>query len=63
MNVPYTEIKGQIKSITKDTSKNIVVYCRSGRRSGIAKKALIKMGYRNVVNGGGYKNLIKHQTK
>ena len=63
INIPYTEIEEQIKSITKDNYKNIVVYCRSGRRSGIAQKKLLKMGYKNAVNGGGYKDLIKQQAK
>jgi phage shock protein E len=29
------------------------VYCRSGRRSGIAQSALEEAGYTNVVNVGG----------
>ena len=63
INIPYTEIEEQIKSITKDRSKNIVVYCRSGRRSGIAQKTLEKMGYKNVLNGGGYKDLLKQHAQ
>jgi phage shock protein E len=63
INIPYTEIEEQIKSITKDNHKNIVVYCKSGRRSGIAQKKLIQMGYKNVVNGGGYKDLLKQQEQ
>ena len=63
INIPYTEIEEQIKLITKDTNKNIVVYCRSGRRSGIAQKTLVQMGYKNVVNGGGYKDLLKQQEQ
>jgi phage shock protein E len=63
INIPYTEIEEQIKSITKDTYKNIVVYCKSGRRSGIAQKTLLKMGYKNVVNGGGYKDLLKQKAQ
>jgi len=63
INIPYTEIEEQIKSITKDNHKNIVVYCRSGRRSGIAQKTLMQMGYKNVVNGGGYKDLLKQQEQ
>lgn len=63
INIPYTEIEEQIKSITKDNHKNIVVYCKSGRRSGIAQKTLMQMGYKNVVNGGGYKDLLKQQEQ
>ena len=63
INIPYTEIEEQIKSITKDNHNNIVVYCKSGRRSGIAQKTLMQMGYKNVVNGGGYKDLLKQQEQ
>ena len=63
INIPYTEIGEQIKSVTEDTSKNIIVYCRSGRRSGIARKELLKMGYKNVINAGGYKDLLKQHSK
>jgi len=63
INIPYTEIEEQIKSITKDTYKNIVVYCKSGRRSGIAQKTLLKMGYKKAVNGGSYKSLQINETE
>ncbi|EED35609.1 phage shock protein E [Luminiphilus syltensis NOR5-1B] len=35
----------------------IVVYCRSGNRSGKAKAALESEGYQHVINGGGYRSL------
>jgi phage shock protein E len=63
INIPYTEIEGKINSITKDTNQHIVLYCRSGRRSGIAQKTLLKMGYKNAVNGGSYKSLQINETE
>ena len=63
INIPYTDIEEQIRFVTKDTDQNIVVYCRSGRRSGIAQKTLLKMGYKNAVNGGAYKDLLKQPVK
>ena len=59
VNIPYDEIKGKIKNHVKDINENIIVYCRSGRRSGIAKKNLDDMGYKNVINAGAYRDLIK----
>lgn len=52
--MPYTEIDKLIEQ--KDIPKNaqIALYCRSGRRSGIAKQILEKKGYTNTVNYGGY---------
>lgn len=42
------EYKEKLGNIPKD--KLIVVYCRSGRRSGIARKTMVKDGYTNVVD-------------
>ena len=36
-----------------DKNAEILVYCRSGRRSAIAANALINMGYTNVFDFGG----------
>ena len=52
-NIPYTEIGGRIGEVTGDKDALIYVYCRSGRRSGIAQNTLKEAGYTNVVNLGG----------
>jgi len=49
--LPLDELlKGNIKGLPQDTL--ICVYCRTGRRSGVAKKVLKKAGYK-VKNIGG----------
>lgn len=53
VNIPYTEIGGRIGEVTEDKDAVIYVYCRSGRRSGIARETLMKVGYTNVINLGG----------
>lgn len=57
INIPHLEIQKNadlFEKLTKsDKTKAIVVYCASGRRSGIAKKNLEKLGYTNVTNHGG----------
>ena len=57
VHIAHTNIEGQIgklQELTKqDKSHPIVVYCQSGKRSGIAKKKLRKLGYSNVINHGG----------
>ena len=55
--IPYQEIGVRIGELTDDTSREIVLYCRSGRRSGVAQKMLAGMGFENAVNAGGYKDL------
>jgi len=53
LNIPYDEIAGRIETIAPDKDALIYVYCRSGRRSGIAKETLDGMGYTQVINAGG----------
>ena len=57
VNIPFEPIAEAFAKpgIAKDTP--VVVYCRSGRRSGIAKESLEKAGYQEVYNGGGYDSL------
>lgn len=50
INIPVTEIGS--RPPTKDLSALIIVYCRSGSRSGMAQRTLQEMGYRNVINFG-----------
>lgn len=40
----------------KDTP--IVVYCRSGGRANTARKALEGLGYTQVINAGGYDDIV-----
>ena len=42
-----------VARVLPDKDAEILVYCRSGRRSAIAANALINMGYTNVLDFGG----------
>lgn len=42
-----------IGRLAEDRDQPIVLYCRSGNRSGQAKAILEGLGYTNVVNAGG----------
>lgn len=57
--IPYDLIEDRIGTVAKDKSKRIYVYCRSGRRSKIAKESLEKLGYRDVVNLGSVEDAAK----
>lgn len=56
VNIPHTIIASKIEALTPDKSSAINVYCRSGKRAGIAQKTLQDMGYTKVTNIGGYQN-------
>ena len=40
--------------------KNIIVFCRSGNRSSMAKSILEQNGFTNVVNGGTWNNVNQY---
>jgi phage shock protein E len=50
--IPYDQIVERIGDVAKDRSQRIYVYCRTGRRSQIAKETLEKLGYKDIVNLG-----------
>jgi phage shock protein E len=52
-HIEWQVIDKKITDLTKDKNTTIYVYCRSGNRSGKAKKILDQLGYTNVVNAGG----------
>ena len=51
--LPYTEIENKAEEMLPDKDKQILVYCRSGRRSKIAAESLVKLGYTNIKEFGG----------
>jgi phage shock protein E len=59
VNYPLSTVHTAFSSINK--GQPIVVYCRSGNRSGQAQQFLIQSGYSNVHNGGGLNELLAAQ--
>lgn len=63
LHIPYEDIGKEIAKHVKDKKTEIKVYCKVGGRAGIAKKTLDKMGYKNVINAGGYEKILKEMKK
>ncbi|EIJ2220253.1 rhodanese-like domain-containing protein [Vibrio cholerae] len=61
LNWPLSEVETAFSAIEKE--RPIVLYCRSGNRSGIAQKYLIEQGYTRVHNGGGYAEMRQAANK
>ncbi|OQA33679.1 MAG: Thiosulfate sulfurtransferase PspE precursor [Betaproteobacteria bacterium ADurb.Bin341] len=60
LNIPVERIEsaiGEVKGLSKESP--ILLYCRSGRRSAIARVLLERQGYRNVLDGGGIESLAR----
>ena len=51
--IPYTEIDTKAEEMIPVKDVQILVYCRSGRRSKIASESLANLGYTNVKEFGG----------
>jgi rhodanese-related sulfurtransferase len=51
INIPFDVIADNLP--TEDRSARIIVYCRSGNRSGIAYDTLAGLGFTNVLDFGG----------
>tara|TARA_B100000073_G_C23736133_1_gene572219 strand:- start:2701 stop:3069 length:369 start_codon:yes stop_codon:yes gene_type:complete len=51
--IPVQEIKNKIDALEKYKDKKIIVYCRSGNRSGTATRILIENGFNayNLIGG------------
>ncbi len=51
--IPDYEIVSRVEKELVDKDARILIYCRSGRRSALAAKEMINMGYTNVYDFGG----------
>jgi rhodanese-related sulfurtransferase len=57
LNIPYNQLERRLGELNGQVDSPIVVYCKSGRRAGIAKKILEDHQFNHVWNGGGYLEL------
>ncbi len=58
VNIPLGTVAAQIA--TFKGKENIIVFCKSGNRSGQAKTILEQHGIQNVVNGGSWENVRQY---
>jgi len=56
--IPVNEVEKRLGEFGDDKNRPIVVYCKSGARSGRAQSILLANGYTDVTNGGGYQQLM-----
>jgi rhodanese-related sulfurtransferase len=57
VNIPLDRVQNNIDKFKNKS--NIIVFCRSGNRSGQAKNILNEMGINNVTNGGTWQNVAQ----
>ncbi len=61
VNIPLDKLSGALAQFKG--KKQIVVFCRSGNRSGMARSLLLKNGFANVINGGPWQNVQQAAAK
>ena len=61
VNIPLNTIENALNLF--ENQEQIIVYCRSGARSGNAKKILEKAGHTGVINGINQSNLESLRNK
>ena len=63
VNIPHDKIIEGVKALGSDKDAPINLCCRSGRRAEAALTELKNAGYTNVINHGGYEDLVKKGLK
>lgn len=53
ININHSDIAQEISKANVAKDDKVILYCRSGNRSGIAQETLKKMGFTRVENYGG----------
>lgn len=56
INLPINTIQSHINAI--DQTRPVLLYCRSGARSGMVKQFLISLGFQDVYNIGSYNKYV-----
>ena len=57
-NIPQEQIERRLSEFGDDRSREIVVYCGSGRRAALAQETLSAHGFISVFNAGGYESWL-----
>lgn len=58
VNIPLDTLASNLSKFKG--KENIIVFCRSGNRSSMAKALLEQNGFNNVVNGGSWHNVNQY---
>ena len=57
INIPHDQMEARWPELAAHRDRPLVVYCRTGRRSGLALQVLQAQGFSQAVNGGGLDDL------
>lgn len=61
VNIPHDQLPNRIAEITNAKNKDVVVYCRSGKRAAMAQDTLAAHGFKRVLHLEG--DILKWQEE
>lgn len=61
INIPLDELPKHLTQL-KEEGKPVILYCRSGNRSGIGMNFLHQQGLKEVYNGGGLSDMLQYKN-
>jgi len=61
INIPLDELPKHVSQLKED-NKPVILYCRSGNRSGIGMNFLHQQGLKEVYNGGGLSDMLQYKN-
>lgn len=58
INIPHDVIEGRIDELNLNKQQSVKLYCRTGRRSGLALELLQNQGFTDVENVGSFESAL-----
>jgi len=58
INIPHLDVEKRLSEFGENRDRDIVLYCRSGHRAGLAQQSLQALGFTHVYNTGGYQDWL-----
>lgn len=62
LHIPYDQIANRVAELEESKEKELLLYCRSGHRSGVGVEILTNLGFVKVFNAGCFEDLKKKGT-
>jgi phage shock protein E len=58
INIPYEQMETRWQELAAHKDRPLALYCKSGRRSGLALRLLQARGFSQLQNAGGFEQLV-----
>lgn len=59
VNIPHDELEFRLAELSSELDRPVILYCKSGRRAGMAASVLLEAGHTNILHLAGDMNAWK----